>query len=863
MPDTVAEIGLGAFQESGIRKVKLSAGLRHLGAHAFRKCERLEEIRLPDGLEEISNSAFENCGKLKKVQLPATLRRIGARAFAGCKSLEEIELPNGLEIIGNSAFEGCKKLRSFRVPATVRRLGTRLLFRCNPDMSVELPDRLRKPDVPPAQQMGLPDNRGMVIDGDVLMWASGSQICVPEGIREIAVDALQLPWYPPKDTQDLVLPSTLEVIRSNYALDDGRRSDSLPPLYFTHPAVLPVRPNVKLLESRLSAPGPHLKEAAAVYLVQGRSFLPLVLPLLQKIPPADMAAEIMERLGDPRFRAAKNALPRAALFWFRYSDELPADFGRTLAKTFFPNLRGKDSWQDVLLDAALTVADIDPESEAFGQVRKARGRAMAKPRLVKQALAPYVARACWLDSDLDAAKEAPDADRAAAQLDASSLREALRELLPDPGELTPLQLPVFLRFAPDAAVCSLAEDHAARCDPFGYAPCRHFQSCCALKYGMLLSDSSYATEFAAWHATGCDRTARSDTGRMLTEYILRQARQGTETRLLYPEHMQMDERERRLFRSGSAELIFERDDVDGFRYRVPKTGRIVKNIPKGLIGQQGEIRALRQRVEAYYSTFNNWLSHFLWDLFQTGSGIPARLWQRFAADPLLHTWIKGSVWQQGGLFFTAHNGEAVDADGRPVVFDRDGEAALVTPSALPEPLLQKWRLPRQATPRSVLLVQLSGPRYNPATLETDRFAGLEPDEKVCGAISDAARERYYLYDLPPSLPLGTLGSLEVIRNPDRPRYGGMYTLGRIILAEHPYVDNPTHHLLQTLDELTFEERLARDDATLISFLQSIDPGEFRFRYQDAILSSAAPTLRAAALEIANGRLHTPAADLFL
>ena len=71
----------------------------------------IESVELPDGLEEIGQSAFESCELLSGVfRFPKSLRVIGADAFAQCHNLEGIELPDGLERIRNYSFRYCDRL---------------------------------------------------------------------------------------------------------------------------------------------------------------------------------------------------------------------------------------------------------------------------------------------------------------------------------------------------------------------------------------------------------------------------------------------------------------------------------------------------------------------------------------------------------------------------------------------------------------------------------------------------------------------------------------------------------------------------------------------------------------------------------
>lgn len=66
---------------------------------------------LPDGVEEIGNSAFWGARFLKTIYTPLCLKFIYYIAFENCMALTDIYLPDGLTFIGNGAFWGCKNLK--------------------------------------------------------------------------------------------------------------------------------------------------------------------------------------------------------------------------------------------------------------------------------------------------------------------------------------------------------------------------------------------------------------------------------------------------------------------------------------------------------------------------------------------------------------------------------------------------------------------------------------------------------------------------------------------------------------------------------------------------------------------------------
>lgn len=75
----------------------------------FANREDIVKVKLPEGVVEIGDYAFENCRNLEEVICPDSLRRIGNMAFADCVSLKNIRYGTDVEV-EDSAFEGCAEL---------------------------------------------------------------------------------------------------------------------------------------------------------------------------------------------------------------------------------------------------------------------------------------------------------------------------------------------------------------------------------------------------------------------------------------------------------------------------------------------------------------------------------------------------------------------------------------------------------------------------------------------------------------------------------------------------------------------------------------------------------------------------------
>ena len=103
-----------AFRECGLLSFRAPSTLRTICQCAFSQCARLRTVELNEGLEvlgteEHSLEQFTFCGVfqesgVKRVKLSSTLKVIKNDAFMGCTNLRSVRLPDGLTEIGLRAF---------------------------------------------------------------------------------------------------------------------------------------------------------------------------------------------------------------------------------------------------------------------------------------------------------------------------------------------------------------------------------------------------------------------------------------------------------------------------------------------------------------------------------------------------------------------------------------------------------------------------------------------------------------------------------------------------------------------------------------------------------------------------------------
>ena len=101
----------------GIKKVVLNEGLTVIFRGAFGFAASLTEINFPSTLEEIGDSAFYDCKRLKTLDLSKTkLRKISAGCFSECADAEKVMLPETVCRIEKEAFFRDKSLADINIP---------------------------------------------------------------------------------------------------------------------------------------------------------------------------------------------------------------------------------------------------------------------------------------------------------------------------------------------------------------------------------------------------------------------------------------------------------------------------------------------------------------------------------------------------------------------------------------------------------------------------------------------------------------------------------------------------------------------------------------------------------------------------
>ena len=223
VPDSVTEVGKYAFYSPGFSRseletVRLPAGVVKIGRDSFWGCTRLKNIEYSGKAFRFEGGAMlsgDGTTLLRwmgwipafseTAEVPESVTGVGAWAFGKLSKLKRIRLPAGVEEIDNTAFDGCDTLEKVEYSGKAYRFeggamlsgdGTKLLAWFGPlppDKTVIVPDSVTEVgdwvfSVSKVRSVVLPD--GLETIGNKAFWGSDlSSILIPETVRSIGEEA--------------------------------------------------------------------------------------------------------------------------------------------------------------------------------------------------------------------------------------------------------------------------------------------------------------------------------------------------------------------------------------------------------------------------------------------------------------------------------------------------------------------------------------------------------------------------------------------------------------------------------------------------------------------------------------------------
>lgn len=216
---------------SGIYRV--AEEVKRIGKSAFRNCNQLTEIVLPEGLEVIGDTAFYGCTQLKQISLPKSVSQIGAYAYKGCPLQGTLDLMN-IKDIGEGAFEGCTGLTSVVLPENLLRIEASLFQGCTGLTVVNIPQCVTTigtsafASCSRLQSVSIPDEVERIEDYAFKGCSNMKHLAIGNSVKKIGVEA----FGECRRLKSLSIPASVDSILSSFVdcdsvssleLKDGNR----------------------------------------------------------------------------------------------------------------------------------------------------------------------------------------------------------------------------------------------------------------------------------------------------------------------------------------------------------------------------------------------------------------------------------------------------------------------------------------------------------------------------------------------------------------------------------------------------------------------------------------------------------------
>lgn len=216
---------------SGIYRV--AEEVKRIGKSAFRNCNQLTEIVLPEGLEVIGDTAFYGCTQLKQISLPKSVSQIGTYAYKGCPLQGTLDLMN-IKDIGEGAFEGCTGLTSVVLPENLLRIEASLFQGCTGLTVVNIPQCVTAIGISAfascsrLQSVAIPDEVERIEDYAFKGCSNMKHLAIGNSVKKIGVEA----FGECRRLKSLSIPASVDSILSSFVdcdsvssleLKDGNR----------------------------------------------------------------------------------------------------------------------------------------------------------------------------------------------------------------------------------------------------------------------------------------------------------------------------------------------------------------------------------------------------------------------------------------------------------------------------------------------------------------------------------------------------------------------------------------------------------------------------------------------------------------
>jgi hypothetical protein len=185
------------------------------------------KVRIPDGVEIISSSAFGEAEELMALAIVPSVKTVCDFAFSYKHELKKVITSDGLELVGECAFFCCEKLMKIDIPKTVSEIGELAFYHCvsikeinvdsgNQNYKSVAGDLYTKDGRTLVQYaLGKPDREFAVPKGVETVGNNAFEfadhlrrVSLPDGVREIG----EFCFFGMKNVESIIVPPSVTVI---------------------------------------------------------------------------------------------------------------------------------------------------------------------------------------------------------------------------------------------------------------------------------------------------------------------------------------------------------------------------------------------------------------------------------------------------------------------------------------------------------------------------------------------------------------------------------------------------------------------------------------------------------------------------
>lgn len=151
IPNSLTKIGYEAFAYCyNLISVKIGSGINEFDTGLFSYCDNLESLKVDRDnkkfhslydciIETESKTLVQGC-KNSVIPSDGSVVKIGNGAFNECRELKSIVIPDTIKEIGASAFEECSKLENIYIGNSVETIGDSAFYLCEELKEIKIPD---------------------------------------------------------------------------------------------------------------------------------------------------------------------------------------------------------------------------------------------------------------------------------------------------------------------------------------------------------------------------------------------------------------------------------------------------------------------------------------------------------------------------------------------------------------------------------------------------------------------------------------------------------------------------------------------------------------------------------------------------